>query len=106
VRLLARMLAVSSRTFLINESARKAQGEWDGPFRYSNSRVINWFSIAAPIGPTGVLCIKRTLAEGRASGFSCGLGAASADAIYGGLAAFGLISTSNFLSTTSPGCAT
>ncbi|MDQ3926348.1 MAG: LysE family translocator [Actinomycetota bacterium] len=55
------------------------------------------FSIAAPIGPIGVLCIKRTLAEGRASGFSCGLGAASADAVYGGLAAFGLISISSFL---------
>ncbi|MDH5622931.1 MAG: LysE family translocator, partial [Candidatus Bathyarchaeota archaeon] len=26
------------------------------------------FSIAAPVGPIGVLCIRRTLAEGRASG--------------------------------------
>jgi threonine/homoserine/homoserine lactone efflux protein len=55
------------------------------------------FSIAAPLGPIGVSCIKRTLAEGRASGFSCGLGAASADAVYGGVAAFGLISISSFL---------
>jgi len=55
------------------------------------------FSIAAPLGPIGVLCIKRTLAEGRASGFSCGLGAASADAVYGSVAALGLISTSSFL---------
>jgi len=64
------------------------------------------FSIAATLGPIGVLRVKRTLAEGRASGFSCGLEAASADAVYGSVAAFGLISTSNFLSTTSPGCAT
>lgn len=31
--------------------------------------VIIGFSIAAPVGPIGVLCIRRTLAEGRASGF-------------------------------------
>jgi len=60
-------------------------------------RLLIGFSIAAPIGPIGVLCIKRTLAEGRASGFSCGLGAASADAVYGSVAALGLISTSSFL---------
>ena len=48
------------------------------------------FSIAAPVGPIGVLCIKRTLAEGRAIGLATGLGAATADGIYGALAAFGL----------------
>jgi threonine/homoserine/homoserine lactone efflux protein len=48
------------------------------------------FSIAAPVGPIGVLCIRRTLAEGRASGLLSGLGAATADAIYGFIAAFGL----------------
>ena len=35
------------------------------------------FSIAAPVGPIGVLCIRRTLAEGRAYGFASGLGAAT-----------------------------
>jgi threonine/homoserine/homoserine lactone efflux protein len=39
------------------------------------------FSIAAPVGPIGVLCIRRTLTEGIASGFLSGLGAATADAI-------------------------
>jgi threonine/homoserine/homoserine lactone efflux protein len=48
------------------------------------------FAIAAPVGPIGVLCIRRTLAEGRAVGFVSGLGAATADACYGALAAFGL----------------
>lgn len=48
------------------------------------------FSIAAPVGPIGVLCIRRTLAEGRISGLVSGLGAASADAVYGAIAAFGL----------------
>jgi len=48
------------------------------------------FSIAAPVGPIGVLCIRRTLAESRAAGFASGLGAATADALYGCVAAFGL----------------
>lgn len=48
------------------------------------------FSIAAPVGPIGVLCIRRTLANGRLSGLLSGLGAASADAIYGTIAAYGL----------------
>jgi threonine/homoserine/homoserine lactone efflux protein len=55
------------------------------------------FSIAAPVGPIGVLCMRRTLAEGRASGLVSGLGAATADAIYGSVAGFGLTFISNFL---------
>jgi len=39
-------------------------------------------SIAAPLGPIGILCINRTLAEGPRMGFICGLGAAAADALY------------------------
>ena len=55
------------------------------------------FSIAAPVGPIGVLCIRRTLADGRASGIVSGLGAATADALYGCVAGFGLTVISNFL---------
>lgn len=55
------------------------------------------FSIAAPVGPIGVLCIRRTLAEGRASGLASGLGAATADALYGCIAGFGLTAISNIL---------
>jgi threonine/homoserine/homoserine lactone efflux protein len=55
------------------------------------------FSIAAPVGPIGVLCIRRTLSEGRVSGLVSGLGAATADAIYGSIAGFGLAFISNFL---------
>ena len=55
------------------------------------------FSIAAPVGPIGILCIRRTLAEGRASGFLSGLGAATADALYGCVAGFGLTVISGFL---------
>ncbi len=55
------------------------------------------FSIAAPVGPIGVLCIRRTLAEGRKFGLISGLGAATADAIYGSIAGFGLAFISSFL---------
>jgi threonine/homoserine/homoserine lactone efflux protein len=55
------------------------------------------FSIAAPVGPIGVLCIQRTLVRGRIHGFVSGLGAATADAIYGCLAGFGLTFVSGLL---------
>jgi threonine/homoserine/homoserine lactone efflux protein len=55
------------------------------------------FSIAAPVGPIGVLCIRRTLADGRLTGFLSGLGAATADMLYGAVAAFGLTAVMNLL---------
>ena len=55
------------------------------------------FSIAAPVGPIGLLCIQRTLSGGNVQGVVTGLGAATADALYGFIAAFGLTFISNFL---------
>ena len=55
------------------------------------------FGIAAPVGPIGVLCIKRTLNEGRLVGLATGLGAATADALYGLIAGLGLTSISSLL---------
>lgn len=55
------------------------------------------FSIAAPVGPIGILCIKRTITSGRLVGLVSGLGAATADAVYGFIAAFGLTFISSFL---------
>ncbi|MBI2330806.1 MAG: LysE family transporter [Chloroflexi bacterium] len=54
-------------------------------------------SIAAPVGPIGVLCIRRTLANGRAAGFVSGMGAASADMVYGAIAAFGVTAITGLL---------
>ncbi|WP_088069867.1 LysE family translocator [Gottfriedia luciferensis] len=54
-------------------------------------------SIAAPVGPIGVLCIRRTLAHGKMVGLVSGLGAATADGIYGLIAGFGLTVITNFL---------
>lgn len=55
------------------------------------------FAIAAPVGPIGLLCIQRTLTRGRWSGVLSGLGAASADALYGCIAGFGLTSLAGWL---------
>jgi threonine/homoserine/homoserine lactone efflux protein len=55
------------------------------------------FSIAAPVGPIGILCIQRTLSGGNIQGLATGMGAATADALYGFIAAFGLTFVSNFL---------
>jgi threonine/homoserine/homoserine lactone efflux protein len=55
------------------------------------------FSIAAPVGPIGILCINRSLHEGYKSGFITGCGAATADGFYGFVAGFGLTFISSFL---------
>ena len=55
------------------------------------------FSIAAPVGPIGLLCIQRSLSGGWLLGLISGLGAASADAIYGIIAAFGVTAVSSLL---------
>ena len=54
-------------------------------------------SISVPVGPIGILCIRRTLAQGRMVGFLSGLGAATADAFYGAIAGFGITFLVNFL---------
>jgi threonine/homoserine/homoserine lactone efflux protein len=54
-------------------------------------------SIAAPVGPIGVLCIQRTLNHGRSIGLASGIGAATADATFGLMAALGLTVVSKFL---------
>jgi threonine/homoserine/homoserine lactone efflux protein len=55
------------------------------------------FSIAAPVGPIGLLCIRRSLGDGILAGLATGLGAATADAVYGCVAGFGLTAVSRFL---------
>ena len=53
--------------------------------------------IAVPVGPVGVLCVRRTIFEGKLAGFISGLGAATGDAMFGLLAAFGLTFISDLL---------
>ncbi|HOV10291.1 MAG TPA: LysE family transporter [Bacteroidales bacterium] len=55
------------------------------------------FSVAAPVGPIGILCINRTINKNFIAGFVSGLGAATADLIYGLIAGSGLTAISTFL---------
>jgi threonine/homoserine/homoserine lactone efflux protein len=54
-------------------------------------------AVAAPVGPMGMLCIRRTLAEGPQAGLAIGIGIASGDAVYGLVAALGLVGLSQFM---------
>jgi threonine/homoserine/homoserine lactone efflux protein len=53
--------------------------------------------IAVPVGPVGILCLRRTIFEGRLAGLVSGLGAATADALFGFVAAFGLTFVADWL---------
>lgn len=53
--------------------------------------------MAAPVGPVGVLCIRRTIRVGWVSGFITGLGVAVADSVFGAIASLGLTSISGTL---------
>ena len=55
------------------------------------------FAMAVPIGPIGIMCIRKTLAEGHSRGLMIGLGGATADSLYGVIAAFGLTFVSDLI---------
>lgn len=55
------------------------------------------FTIAAAVGPISLLVIRRTLAEGRTTGLASGMGVATADGLYGAIAAFGLTAVTDLL---------
>jgi threonine/homoserine/homoserine lactone efflux protein len=59
--------------------------------------VVMGLSIAAPVGPVAALAIQRTIAAGRAAGFASALGAATADALYGAIAALGFSAASAWI---------
>lgn len=61
--------------------------------------IILGFCIAAPVGPIGIHCIRRTLQYGRLSGFFSGLGAATADTFYGTISALSLTLISDLIAS-------
>ena len=54
-------------------------------------------AVAAPVGPMSLLCMRQTLARGFLAGMAAGLGVATADGVYGALAAFGLVAITDVL---------
>lgn len=61
--------------------------------------IIIGFALALPIGPIGILCIRKTVTDGHFPGMIIGFGAATADAMYGCVAALGLTFISDLLIT-------
>ncbi len=57
------------------------------------------FSIAMPVGPIGLLCIRNSLTRGMRYGLMSGLGAATADAMFGGLAGLGMTVIGSLMSS-------
>lgn len=61
--------------------------------------VVIGVAMAIPIGPIGILCIRKTLAEGHARGMVVGFGAATADSLFAAIAAFGLTIVSDLITS-------
>ena len=55
------------------------------------------FAVAFALGPVGLLVIRRTIDRGFRHGFASGLGVATADAVYGAIAAFGITAVTEIL---------
>lgn len=61
--------------------------------------IIIGFVMAVPVGPIGIMCIRKTLTEGQLRGLIIGLGAATADLLYSCVAAFGFTAISSVITT-------
>lgn len=61
--------------------------------------IILGISIAAPVGPMSILCMRRILAQGRGAGFATGLGISCADGVYAIIGGFGLTAASSLLNS-------
>ena len=68
-------------------------------FVYLLDGILIGFLLAAPIGPAGIICIRRTLVHGKREGLKVALGGAAADIVYAIVAAFGLTLISDFVSS-------
>jgi len=64
--------------------------------------IVVGFLVAAPVGPVAVLCIQRTLLDGRLVGYATGVGAALADTVFGALAVFSVAVVESFLAEHRP----
>jgi threonine/homoserine/homoserine lactone efflux protein len=66
-------------------------------FIYLIKGFIIGFVLPIPLGPAGILCIRRTIAQGKLHGFLTGLSAALTDTMFSIVAAFGITLVSNFI---------
>ena len=59
--------------------------------------IIIGLTLAVPVGPISLLCIQRTIADGRLHGIISGLGVATADSFYAAITVFGLTVISSLI---------
>jgi threonine/homoserine/homoserine lactone efflux protein len=59
--------------------------------------IIIGLTLAVPVGPISLLCIRRAIADGRLHGIISGLGVATADTLYAAVAVLGLTIVSGFI---------
>jgi len=53
--------------------------------------------LSAPVGPLSLMCIQRSINDGRLHGILSGIGVATADAVYAAIAFLGLTAISGFI---------
>ncbi len=70
---------------------------WQGGLDLTLTGVMLGFAVAIPVGPIGLLCVQQALLKGRAHGHAAGIGAASADTVYGFVAGMSLNLVAGFL---------
>ena len=59
--------------------------------------IIIGLTIAVPVGPISLVCIHRTIANGRLHGIVSGLGVATSDSLYAAVAFLGLTAVSGLI---------
>jgi threonine/homoserine/homoserine lactone efflux protein len=59
--------------------------------------IIIGLTLAVPVGPISLVCIHRTVANGRLHGIVSGLGVATADSLYAAVAFLGLTAVSGLI---------
>ena len=75
---------------------------WRTNIAYFFEGLIIGFAVPIPIGPVGVLCIRRTISSGKMHGLLTGLSAAISDMTYSIVAAFGITFVSGFIAGHQP----
>lgn len=94
---LSRKYAVHAHARFFYDSAMDSNSAW----LFAQSCLIG-LSIAAPVGPIGLLCIQRSLDDGWRVGLATGFGAAVADAFYGAIGAYGVHGLTQTIHTLRP----
>ncbi len=59
--------------------------------------IVIGLTLAVPVGPISLVCIRRAVADGRLRGIAAGLGVATADSLYAAVAVLGLTAVSGFI---------